>query len=222
MNVELDEMKSAWLALDRRLERQEALNLHVFREGRLDRLRATLRPLVIGQVVQIIAGALLAFLFAPFWIEHRDTPHLLLTGLSLHAYALMFILFGARDLYMIQRIDYAAPVLEIQRRLAELRAWRVRVAPLFGAVGCLIWVPFLLWLFEVSFGVDVYALHPEVAYVFIACGLGCLGIMLLLIRWMRDPRRPRLAKLLEDSVAGRGIAKAQRFVDEVAAFAREA
>jgi len=220
--MELDEMKTAWLALDRRLERQEALQLRTFRENRLDRLHATLRPLLIGQVVQIIVGVLLTFVFAPFWVEHRDTPHLLLIGLSLHAYALMFIVFAARDLYMIQRVDYAAPVLQIQRRLAELRAWRVRVAPIFGAVGCLIWVPFLLWLFEVSFGVDVYALHPEVVYVFIACGLGCLGIMLLLIRWMRSPRRALLAKILDDSVAGRGIAKAQRFVDEVAAFAREA
>ena len=220
--MELDEMKSAWLAMDRRLERQEALQLQTFRENRLDRLRATLRPLLVGQIIQIIVGVLLTFVFAPFWVEHRDTPHLLLIGLSLHAYALMFIVFAARDLYMIQRVDYAAPVLQIQRRLTELRAWRVRVAPVFGAVGCLIWVPFLLWLFEVAFGVDVYAVNPMVVYVFIASGLGCFGFMLLLIRWMRNPRRPRLAKLLEDSAAGRSIAKAQRFVDEVAMFAREA
>ena len=220
--MELDEMKSAWLALDRRLERQEALQLRTFRESRLDRLHATLRPLLVGQVVQIIVGVLLTFVFAPFWVEHRDTPHLLLIGLSLHAYALMFIVFAARDLYMIQRVDYAAPVLQIQHRLTELRAWRVRVAPVFGAVGCLIWVPFLLWLFEVAFGVDVYAVNPLVVYVFIASGLGCFGLMVVLLRWLRNPRRERLAKALEDSAAGRSIAKAQRFVDEVAAFAREA
>jgi hypothetical protein len=222
MSVELDEMKSAWLALDRRLERQEALHLNAFRDNRLDRLEAALRPLRVGQIVQIIVGVLLTFVFAPFWVEHRDTPHLLITGLALHAYALMFIVFAARDLYIIQRIDYAAPVLEIQRRLADLRAWRVRVAPVFGAVGCLVWVPFLLWLFEVAFGVDVYALHPQVVYVFIASGLACFGLMVLLMRWLRNPRRARFAKLLEDSVAGRGIAKAQRFVDEVATFARDA
>ena len=220
--MELDEMKSAWLALDRRLERQEALQLRTFRENRLDRLHATLRPLLVGQVVQIIVGVLLTFVFAPFWVEHRDTPHLLLIGLSLHAYALMFIVFAARDLYMIQRVDYAAPVLQIQRRLTELRAWRVRIAPVFGAVGCLIWVPFLLWVFEVAFGVDVYAVNPLVVYVFIASGLGCFGLMVVLLRWLRNPRRERLAKALEDSAAGRSIAKAQRFVDEVAAFAREA
>ena len=220
--MELDDMKGAWLALDRRLQRQEALNLHVSGENRLDRLQATLRPLVIEQIVQIVVGVLMALLFAQFWVEHREVPHLLLAGLSLHAYALMFIVLGARDLYMIRRIDYAAPVLQIQRRLADLRAWRMRMTPVFGATGCLIWVTFLLWLFEVCFGVDLYALHPEVVYVFIACGLGFLVLLLLMFRWLRDPRRAHLARTLEDSTVGRRIARAQRFLDEITAFAREA
>jgi hypothetical protein len=222
MNVELDEMKNAWLLLDRRLERQEALNLHAFREGRLDRLRKSLQPLQAGQIVQLVIGGLMALLFAPFWVEHLDTPHLVAVGVSLHVYALMFIVLGARDLYLIRRIDYSAPVVDIQRRLAGLRAWRIRVAPIFGAVGCLIWVPFMLWLFEVLFGVDVYASNPGVVYVLIASGLGCLGLFLLFLHWARQPRRERIAKYLEDSAAGRSIARAQRFLDEVTAFAREA
>jgi hypothetical protein len=220
--MQLDDMKTAWLALDRRLEKQEALSLRSDRESRLDRLRTSLLPLIAGQILQLVIGVLLTFVFAPFWVEHRDTPHLLLIGLSLHAYALMFILLAARDLFMIQRIDHAAPVLEIQQRLADLRAWRIRIAPVFGAVGCLIWVPFLLWVFETAFGVDVYALHPGIVYLFIASGVGCLGLMLLLIHWAMHPRRAGLARYLENSAAGRSIAKAQRFLDEVAAFAREA
>src|SRR3954471_9947927 len=158
--MELDDMKAAWIALDERLERQEKLNLHAFREARLDRLRAAMRPLVVGPVVQMVVGALMALVFAPFWIDHRDTLHWVVIGVSLHGYALMMIILAARDLYFVQRIDYSASIVAIQQRIAELRAWRVRVAPVFGAVGCLIWVPFLLWLFEVLFGVDVYASNP--------------------------------------------------------------
>lgn len=220
--MELDEMKSAWLALDRRMQRQEILNVHFFQEGRLDKLRASLRPLVASRIVQIIVGGLLAILFAPFWIEHLDTPHLVVIGLLLHGYALTFIVFAARDLYMIRRVDYSAPVVEIQRRLAELRAWRIRVAVVFGAIGCFNWIPLVLWLFVVVFGVDVYALNPEVVYVFIASGFACLGFMLLLIRWAWNPRRARFAESLEDSVVGRSIGKAEKLLDEIAAFAREA
>jgi len=219
--MELDDMKSAWLALDRRLQTQEALNLHAFREGRLDRLRASLRPLAAGQAIQLAAGVLLALVFASFWVEHRATPHLLVTGLLLHIYALMFIVFAARDLYMIQRIDYAAPVLDIQRRLAELRAGRIRVALIFGAVGCFLWVPLVLWLFYVVLGLDIYVANPYVVYGFVASGVGCVALMVALIRWSRSPRRARIAKALEDNAAGRSVSKAQRFLDEIAAFARE-
>jgi hypothetical protein len=211
--MELDEMKNAWLALDRRLERQEALNLATFRERRLDRLRASLRPMLIGRIVQIVAGAILALTLA--------TPHLVVVGASLHAYALMLIIGGARDVYLIRRIDYAAPVLEIQQRLTELRAWLLRTAPAFGAAGCFIWVPFVLWAFMVLFGADVYAHAPEVVYWLLVSSAVPLAALLLVLRWVRRPGRSKWAALLERSVIPGSVGKAQRFLDEIAAFARD-
>jgi hypothetical protein len=219
--MELDDMKAAWLALDQRLERQEALNLSTFRERKLDRLRASLRPLLTGRIVQVVVGAILALTFAPFWVEHLATPHLVVIGASLHLYALMMIIGGARDIYMIRRIDYAAPVLEIQRRLTELRAWLLDSAPVFGAVGCFIWVPFVLWAFMLLFGADIYAHAPEVVYWLLASGAVCLVPLLLVVRWVRRPDRSKWAAMLERSVVPSGVYKAQRSLDEVAAFARE-
>jgi hypothetical protein len=219
--MELDDMKNAWLALDRRLERAEALNLATFRERRLDRLRASLRPMLIGRIVQIVAGALLALTFAPFWVEHLATPHLVVIGASLHLYALMMIIGGARDSYLIRRIDYAAPVVEIQRRLTELRAWLLKSAPVFGFAGCFIWVPFVLWAFMVLFDADIYAHAPDVVYWLLASSAVPLAAMLLVLHWVRQPGRSKWAAMLERSVVGSGNYKAQRFLDEIGAFARE-
>jgi hypothetical protein len=58
--MELDELKSAWQILDRHLEQQSALSLHIFKQGRLDRMRSTLRPLFWGQLLQMAFG--LAFI----------------------------------------------------------------------------------------------------------------------------------------------------------------
>jgi hypothetical protein len=221
MTMELDEMKAAWAALDRRLAREEALTLITFREGRLDRVRAMLRPLVVARVVQILGGALMALLVAPFWFEHLAKPHFAVIGASLHLYALLMIAGGARDLFMIHRIDYAAPVVDIQLRLTELRAWLLKSAPVFGAIGCFIWVPFTLWAFEVLFGADLWAHAPAVVWMFVAWSVMALAVLLVALRVARRPSRAKWAERFERGLIGGRLSKAQRFLDEIAAFARE-
>jgi hypothetical protein len=220
MTMELDEMKAAWAALDRRLAREEALTLIAFREGRLDRLRAMLRPLVTARIVQIAIGALMALAVAPFWLEHLATPHFAVIGASLHLYAIMMIVGGARDLFMIRRIDYAAPVVDIQLRLAELRAWLLKSAPVFGAVGCFIWIPFTLWAFEVLLGADLWAHAPEVVWIFAGWGVVALLVLVVALRVARHPGRAKWAERIERGLIGGRLSKAQRFLDEIAAFAR--
>ena len=41
-------------------------------------------------------------------------------------YGVMMIIFAARDLYLIKDFDYAAPVLVLQKQIAELRRWHLR------------------------------------------------------------------------------------------------
>ena len=215
--MELDELKAAWRALDRRLEREHALNFARFKDERLARVRGALRPLAIGQAAQALGGALLIAWFAPFWVEHRALPHLLLMGLLGHAWALALILLAGRDLHAISQIDYAAPVLAIQKGIAELRARRIRVAPFHAITGCFIWIPMVLVLFR-KLGADVWALKPEVVYWFIASGFVCLVPLLAFMRWSRSPKRARLAKTLDDDAAGRSMNRAQAMLEEVARF----
>ena len=55
--MELDDFKQAWQSLDRRLEQQHVLSQQLFKDGKLDRTRRGLRPLKLGQGVQILVGA---------------------------------------------------------------------------------------------------------------------------------------------------------------------
>jgi serine/threonine-protein kinase len=220
MSMELDDFKQAWQSLDRRLEQQHVLNLQLFHDGQLDKTRRGLRPLKLGQGVQILVGAMLMLLAAPFWVQHRDTPHLLTDGLLVHGYGLISILFAARTLYLINRVDYAAPVLTIQQQLGELRAWCIRCSLWFSVAWCFFWIPLLL-LFFYWLGADVWVTAPLVVYALIASGFASLGLACGLIRWSRHPRRSRLAKYLEDSFAGFSIRRAQAHLDEIARFTKE-
>lgn len=215
--MELDDLKQAWQTLDRRLEQQHAMHLNLFRETKLLKVRAGLRLLQTGQVIQIVCGALLMFLFAPFWIEHHDVPHLALCGLLLHAYGLMLVIFAARDLELIGRINYAAPVLEIQKQLANLRAWRIRSGLWFGITGCFIWVPLMLVIFY-WLGADVWVHNPQVVGWLVVSSAVALAALFGIVATLRHPRLANLKRSLDRGAAGGSLRRAQAALDEIAGF----
>jgi hypothetical protein len=219
----LEDLKTAWQTLDRKLERQHTLAMHQSKETTFTKLRGGLRPLVVGQVIQSVFGLMLALFAGGFWFDHIGKPHLMIYGLLLHAYGIMMMVFGIRDLILIQAVDYGAPVLTIQKQLAELRAWRLRAGIWFAVAGCLVWVPGLLVLFY-FLGTDLWVHKPEVVYWNIASSLGCLGCLGLcfgVFWWSRRPGHERFAKSLRDSSIGKRINRAQEMLAEVESFERE-
>jgi hypothetical protein len=211
--MELDDMKAAWKTLDQRLDSQAALNMHMFKEGKLDRMRRGLRPLVWGQSIQIAIGALIAIWGGGFWVDHRHEPQLLIAGLLVHAAGISMIALGALMLTLISRIDYSAPVLTIQRQLLQLRKVYVRGGLAVGLPWWVLWIPFA----EVA--ASKYAFAPS--FLTINYAVGIVGVLLTIafIRWLQ--KHPRLAKRLEDGAAGGSINKAQAYLEEIARFEQE-
>ncbi|MEP6975109.1 MAG: hypothetical protein ABI897_06580 [Spartobacteria bacterium] len=218
--TELDDLKSVWQTLNRNLERQHVLALHEFREKKGARFRSGFRLLVFGQIVQIICGGSLALLGGSFWTDHLGVAHLMIYGISLHLYGIMLIIFAARDLYLIKRFDYAAPVLVLQKQIAELRRWHVRAGFWFGVIGCFIWIPQVLMIFY-WLGADVWKRNPEVVGWFFASALLCLGFIYALIAISRRPGREKLANKMQDSSAGRSVRRAESLLAEIERFEQE-
>jgi hypothetical protein len=219
--MELDDMKASWALINQRLERQQAFNLQLFKTDTVARAHRALGPLKWGQILQIAAGAYFMLQWGPYWVAHRDTIHLMICALCMHACGLMLVLTAARNLYLQSRLDYGVPVLEIQRRVAALRSWRLREALLYGVAGCLIWVPFLLLVFA-SVGVDVWKNAPAVVWWNLAAGVGCLVLLYGFVRFSRLPGRERLRAWLDDTVVGRSVRNTQALVDEIERFERTA
>lgn len=211
--MELDDMKLAWQRLDHKLERQQTLGRQLFRENRLGRLRRGLMPLFFGQAVQVVFGILFSGWAAAFWIPRIHVPHLLACGLLVQAYGLMLIVLGARMLYLLLQVDYSAPVVAIQRRLAELRAWRVRVeAPINAVAGCFIWIP-VLGMNLAWYGIDLWS--PRSVAWALTSGLVGLALLGLTVWWLH---RAGLAGKLEDRAAGSSVRKAEAALEEINLF----
>jgi hypothetical protein len=215
--MELDDMKLAWGLINQRLDQQQAFNLRIFKDGRLDKATKALRPLWWGQVLQIVLGALLMLTFAPYWLAHRHTPHLMIYGLIMHGYGLLIVLTAVRNLYLQSRLDYRMPVLEIQRRIAELRTWRLHEAIIHAIVGCFIWVPMLMLAFA-ALGADVWVHAPSVVWWNLAASAGCVGVFYGIVRFSRAPGREWLKAALDNSAIGRSVRNSELLVEEIARF----
>ena len=215
----LDDLKVAWNELSQKLERQNALALHQFKENKLARFRSGLRPLVLGQIIQLIIGIGITAFSATYWVTHLSRPPLLICGLLLQAYGIMFIAFAARDLLLIRRIDYASPVVEIQKQLAELRGWHLRAAAWHGLTGSVVWLPVMILLLHGLGADESWISQPQKMIWLISSIAICLGLNYALMRLSRSPGR--CGRALQKSWIGSAVNRAQAALDEIEEFERE-
>jgi len=218
--MELDDMKAAWATIARRLEQQHQLAIELKAERRLEGARRSLRPLFWGQLLQIAFGVLVVWFAMSVWPQHRAEPWILAQGLVVQLYGVLAIIGGGLMLAALDRVDYSAPVVQIQARLAKLRRLHVIAGMVLGWSWWLLWIPIFGLLFALI-GVNVWKHAPAAFLGSVAVGVvGLVGMSWFYV-WARDPRRPRAAKLVDDSTVGRSLRKAQAVVDEVGRFTAE-
>lgn len=219
--MELDDFKLAWQTLDQRLQQHNTLGQQLLRERGLDRARRHLRPLWWGQVAQMLFGLLCIVLGAMCWNTHGDDVALLVAGIVVHGYGIATLVAGGITLGLIGQIDYAAPVLKIQKQLAQLRRFYVASGAAVGLAWWVLWVPFLMVLAGLDGNAEGQAwLQSWVVY---ALGIGVAGLLATwwFHRWSRHPSRPRLVKAMDDGVTGGSLRRAQARIDEIERFERQ-
>lgn len=218
--MELDDFKSAWQSLDQRLQRSNAINLQQFRDRRLDKMQSSLRPLFWGLIVQMLFGVGFVLLAAMLWMTQPHALTVIAAGVIVHAYGVVCIVMAGITLGRIRNIDYAMPVLEIQKHLARIRRIYILGGMIVGLPWWFLWVPILTVLLALV-GVNLYTHAPSV--IWIGLGIGAAGLLATwwLHRWSRSPNRPRLARAMDTAVTGRSLSRAQAQLDELKRFEQE-
>ncbi|HWU75687.1 MAG TPA: hypothetical protein VN043_04230 [Rhodanobacter sp.] len=220
--MELEDMKQAWQQLDRQLAEQTSLYRRIHHHQGMDRVRRGLRPLVWGQSVQLGFGIATMLWGISFWTTHPGVLHQMVCGIAMQIFGTLMVAFAGWLLLQLQGIDHAAPVLEIQRRLARLRTWRVRVeAPLFAVLGSVVWVPAMLMLIQYDFdqwGGDYWSHAPGLAVNLVLSGIVSLSLAVVAY-WLI--RRAGYRHWLENNFAGSAVRKAESMLEEIARFESE-
>lgn len=215
--IDLDELKRAWQRLDDRLARHETLLLAGHRQRGLDDLRASLRPLRWGQLLQIPLGILVIVAAVASWRSRWDMVSVRIAALVVHAYGVALIVAGAHTLRLLARLDYAAPVLEIQRRLARLQRWFGLSGLVLGMAWWVLWLPVLLMLGGVR-RIDLLAHAPRALLGYLALSLAALAASLWLVRWAERSSRPAVRGWAERAAAGVSLLRARAALDEIRRF----
>jgi hypothetical protein len=219
--MELDELKTAWRTLDERVNNSIALNLRIHLELRRHTARVSLRRLAWLPSVEVGLNAIAAVLNGMFLAGHLHEPKFIVPALVVQAAAVILIIAGARQLTILSTIDYAAPVVDIQRRLAALDAIRVRVNRWVIFSAALLWLPIAIVLANAILGLDLYqgAGARWLAINFIV-GLAVLLVAVWISRRYADRFRPSsfLARISDD-LAGRNVARAIGALRQATEFA---
>jgi hypothetical protein len=221
--MELDDLKLAWQTLGSQLERQQQVQWELLRAHRLDRARAQLRPLLWVQALQCLLGIGLVVLGVACWTRNPDVPGLLAGGLLVHAFGLVTAVMAALTIALATQVDYAAPVLRIQRQMARLLRLFELNARVCGAPWWIMWLPVVVAFAGLSPGAPGVGTP---AWIGISLAVGIAGLLgtwawsAWSVRRLRGgPDTTQGVRCAADG--GDGIRRAQRILDEVARFERD-
>jgi hypothetical protein len=190
------------------------------RERKLAGARGSLRPLFWGQVAQMLFGLLFVLLAASLWSSDPQGASVVAAGVLVHAYGVATIIAAGVVLGQVGKIDYAAPVLDIQKQLARARTLYVRSGMVAGLPWWFLWVALLMVLAGLG-DVDLLARSP--GWILGGLGGGVLGLIgtWWFHRWVRRPGREAWARRSDSALTGASLRKAQAHLDEIARFERE-
>lgn len=221
--MELDEMKAAWHELERRMDAGVERDRHIWKELALDRTRSALRWLAGGPAVELVFDVLAVVLLGALLVEHVHAVRFAAPIAALQVAAIVKLSATIRQLAMIAGIDYAAPVVEIQRRLAALRALRIRTTKWVLLLAPLLWTPLVIVAAYVLVGLDLYrGFGPAWVALNLAFGVAVIALAVWIARrhagWLRGSR---FLQKLADDIAGRSLIAATGHLDEIARFEDE-
>ena len=218
--MELDELKSAWQTLDQRLQREEAINLALYKHQKLDSTRSSLRPLHFGQLLQLFGGLFVIFLAGLLWSTKPTAIPVISAGVIVHLYGIACVITAGVVMGTIHRIDYSGSVVEIQSKLASVRRAYLIGAVVAGLSWWLMWIPFLMVLAGLVH-VDLYSQAPSLVWIGTAIGIAGLVVMLGIYRYSQSHPHSRMRQVVDDAVTGRSLQRAQAYLDEVRQFQSE-
>ena len=216
--MELDELKSSWRRLDQRVHELTLINRSLSIDNAVGKARSRLAPLMIGAAAGALIGAAFAIVSAIYVGDHWDSPAALFAGSFLCLMSLAYASVHAVRLHLAQRIDFALPVIEIQRSLASLQRWEAWSFHAMWMACCLLPLGVLNGVAIALQGAALWSRAPAwlVANILVCLAFGAGPLVVYLVS---RRRQGKLAARMETFLSSRTIVDARAAIAEIDEFA---
>jgi hypothetical protein len=169
-------------------------------------------------------AATLAWLGA-FEARHAGDARLLISAAAVQAWTVVVGAATLKQRLALARVDFGAPPMAVQARLAALRINRARLLQWALLTGQIIWwIPFATIAFESVGGIDIWVLSPFVSTFLILNLIAGVVFIPFALAVGRVARRrlagTRLAGSVLDAASGHDLAEASAFAARLTIFER--
>lgn len=221
--MELEDLQRRWEEYDAKLDRSIRLNTRLLQTALRGKADTSTRWLSRSLTFELLLSLIAPICLGSFIANHVGEVRFLVPAIALHLCAIAVVIATVHQLVAIRRIDYSAPIVEIQKRLESLRVERIRTTIWTLLAAPLLWTPLLIVALKSLLGVDAYdSFGPGFLAANVLFGLLVLALGLRISRRYADRiyRSPLVQRFMQD-LSGRSLAKATGFLGALARFEEE-
>jgi len=221
--MDIDDLKQRWDDQDRKLDTLIRLNTRLLQEPVLNKAATAMTRLSWLMLPEMILNLLVCGWLGSFIADHLHQARFVIPAVALDLGSLALLIAGIRQWATIWSLDYSAPIVEIQKRLGNLKVQRVRVTKLVFLTAPLVWTPMLIVGLKGFLHLDAYRMFSlSWLAANLAVGIAVIPLAVWIARRTADRMQhsPLIQTLLRD-IAGYNLTAALGFVGTLAEFEKE-
>jgi hypothetical protein len=221
--VSLDDLQQQWAAQGARIDELIRLNRQLLAQRALQPVRTSLFWSRAGDVSEMLQALLCLLCTGAFIGAHFFEVRFLVPALALHLWFIAALVLAIVRFVRKGRINYEAPVLELQRQLAGAQSFSLAALRWMFVSGVMVWgAPIWIVTARAWFGWDVYA-WPGLEVILYTLGGSVLlaGVSLAVCSFLSTRLSPTALRVLARNLAGYNLKVAQERLEKLASLGRE-
>ncbi|MCF6300428.1 MAG: hypothetical protein L3J52_04845 [Proteobacteria bacterium] len=178
--TDTEKIMEMWQTHNQKLENSIRLNTEVLNRLKLNSIKNKLRK---SLVLPLLNGLIFGWLY--LWLlnymgELESNAGLFVAGIVLSNYLLANVLINLFILINFLNIDYGKPVLQIRKKLLQLKSFKLSSTKYLILLNPIIWMPVQLILFDVFFDINLY--QPSWLWINIGVSVTAMIILYFLMK----------------------------------------